>query len=90
MKAKKYTGTTNEQFKEAARLFEEAVKPLMKYMEKYHHPHMTAIIDSTNAQLVEGQMSYNSAPISIEEELSNDEYEAIFIRLKSKFPDRFN
>lgn len=37
--------------------FEEAVKPLMKYLAENHHPHTCVIVDSTNAELLEGQMS---------------------------------
>ena len=34
--------------------FEEAVKPLMKWLCENTHPHTTAIVDGTLAQLVEG------------------------------------
>lgn len=41
-----------------SQLFENAVKPLMNYLKEHHHPHMTVIVDSTRAELVEGQISY--------------------------------
>jgi hypothetical protein len=34
--------------------FEEIVKPVIEWMAKNKHPHMTVIIDSTHAELVEG------------------------------------
>ena len=34
--------------------FEQAVKPLMKWLCENAHPHTTAIVDGTLAQLVEG------------------------------------
>ena len=37
--------------------FEEAAKPLIKYLCENHHPHMTVIVTPTGAKLVEGQMS---------------------------------
>lgn len=39
--------------------FENAVKPLMDWLNDENHPHMSVIITSQNAELVEGQMSYN-------------------------------
>jgi hypothetical protein len=41
-----------EDFKE----FELLVRPLMEYLDTKHHPHVTIIITSTNAELVEGLM----------------------------------
>lgn len=34
--------------------FEAAARPLMKYLAENHHPHHTAIVDSTRAELFEG------------------------------------
>jgi hypothetical protein len=34
--------------------FKEAALPLIKYLAENHHPHVTAIITSTSAQLLEG------------------------------------
>lgn len=34
--------------------FEEAVEPLMKWMSENQHPHTTAIVTNTRAELVEG------------------------------------
>lgn len=42
--------------------FENAVKPLMEYLNDKHHPHMSVIVTSQNAELVEGQMTYNYSP----------------------------
>lgn len=35
--------------------FEAAARPLIKYLAENHHPHTTVIIDSTRAELLEGQ-----------------------------------
>jgi hypothetical protein len=40
--------------KEEAQTFEEAVKPLMKWLCKNTHPHTTAIVTGNVAELVEG------------------------------------
>lgn len=37
--------------------FEEAVKPLIKFLNDNYHPHTTVIVDCGKAQLVEGIMS---------------------------------
>jgi hypothetical protein len=34
--------------------FEEVVQPVMEWLAKNHHPHVSVIIDSTHAELVEG------------------------------------
>jgi broad specificity phosphatase PhoE len=34
--------------------FLEAVRPAMEYLAVHHHPHTTAIVTSTNGQLMEG------------------------------------
>ena len=34
--------------------FQEACKPLMKYLSENHHPHVKVIIDGDTAELVEG------------------------------------
>lgn len=34
--------------------FEEAAKPLIKWMAENVHPHTTTIVDSTSAELLEG------------------------------------
>jgi hypothetical protein len=34
--------------------FEQVVKPVMAWLAKNKHPHMSIIIDSTRAELVEG------------------------------------
>lgn len=34
--------------------FENAVRPLIKWMSETQHPHTTLIINSTSAELVEG------------------------------------
>lgn len=40
--------------------FEDVVKPVMKWLNDNCHPHMIAVIDPTNAQLFEGQISVNT------------------------------
>jgi hypothetical protein len=37
--------------------FENAVRPLMKYMAENFHPHSKIIVDSSRAELVEGVRS---------------------------------
>lgn len=34
--------------------FDDCAKVLIKYLAENHHPHMTVIVTSTNAQLLEG------------------------------------
>ena len=45
---------TNEQ-KRAA--FEEAAKPLIKYLNDYHDPHTKVIVETDSAEIVSGEMS---------------------------------
>ena len=40
---------TKEQVKE----FEEAAKPLIKFLSENFHPHVQAIVDSTTAEILE-------------------------------------
>lgn len=40
--------------------FEEACRPLMKWMNENCHPHHVVVIDHTNAQLHESQISFNT------------------------------
>lgn len=35
--------------------FTEACRPLIKYLAENHHPHTTVILNSTGAELLEGQ-----------------------------------
>jgi hypothetical protein len=37
--------------------FEEAARPLIKWMAENVHPHHTAIVTATGAELLEGQCS---------------------------------
>lgn len=37
--------------------FEAAARPLMKYLAENHHPHHTAIVNSSHAELLEGVRS---------------------------------
>jgi len=37
--------------------FEEAVKPLIKYLCENHHPHTSVIVVPSGAELVEGKLS---------------------------------
>jgi hypothetical protein len=39
---------------EGEKTFEEIVKPVIEWLAKNKHPHMTIIIDGTHAELVEG------------------------------------
>jgi hypothetical protein len=40
--------------------FNELVKPVMKWMAENLHPHTKIIIESNNAELVEGCMNVNT------------------------------
>lgn len=40
--------------------FELAVREVIKYLNKYHHPHTTVIITNTNAEVLEGTQSYST------------------------------
>ena len=42
--------------KEQLKNFEEAARPLVKYLKEQHHPHVTAVVTAVNAELVEGLM----------------------------------
>lgn len=39
---------------EEQKTFEEIVKPVMEWLAKNKHPHMSIIIEATHAELVEG------------------------------------
>ncbi len=52
---------TIEERKQQVKEFEMAARPLIKYLAENHHPHVTAIITSVGAELLEGLMS--TAPI---------------------------
>ena len=54
---------TNEQIKE----FKKVALPLMKWMKKNLHPHTVAIIDSTQAELLE-----SSCGVNIEDDVSDE------------------
>ena len=43
--------------KEQRKEFHEAAKPLLKFMNDNCHPHCRVIVDSTQAELVEGVAS---------------------------------
>jgi hypothetical protein len=49
--------TEVEERKQKIKEFEEAARPLIKYLAENHNPHCTAIITDTNAELVEGKMA---------------------------------
>ncbi len=40
--------------------FEEAVKPLMKYLAENHHPHTSVIVTSNSSEIVEGLAVFNT------------------------------
>lgn len=42
---------------ERSKALEEAAKPLMVYLANNYHPHVTCIVTSTCAELMEGIMS---------------------------------
>ena len=38
--------------------FQALCDPLIKWLNDNHHPHMSILIDTESAQLLEGQMAY--------------------------------
>jgi len=46
--------------KERMESFQEAAKPLIKWLNDNCHPHHTVIVTTTNAELNEGQLSFNT------------------------------
>lgn len=46
--------------KEKRKEFEAVVEPVIKFLNDHGHPHMTVIIDSTYAELVEGLLSHKT------------------------------
>ena len=42
------------EFKKEPESFDETIKPVMKWLAENQHPHTKIILDSTNAELVEG------------------------------------
>lgn len=46
--------------KEQIQQFEEAAKPLMKYLAENHHPHVKVIVRGASAELLEGLSSFHS------------------------------
>ena len=45
---------------EQRKQFEEACKPLMKFICENCHPHVTVIVEPTRVELVEGVCAFNS------------------------------
>jgi hypothetical protein len=45
---------------EQRRQFEEASRPLMRWLGENCHPHATVIVDSGTAELVEGAAVFNT------------------------------
>ncbi|HDL7414201.1 TPA: hypothetical protein PXN46_001255 [Yersinia enterocolitica] len=43
--------------KEEMKSFEEAAKPLIKWLAENVHPHHSAVVSSTRAELLEGKIS---------------------------------
>ena len=40
--------------------FEEAAKPLMKFLNERGNPHVTAIVDTTNAEFLESSARFKT------------------------------
>lgn len=43
---------------EKMKSFEEAAKPLIKWLAEHEHPHHTAIVTSDHAELLESKLSF--------------------------------
>jgi len=41
--------------------FEKAVEPLMKYLAENHNPHTTVIVNSTDAELLSGEINHQTS-----------------------------
>ena len=41
--------------------FESAAKPLMKYLSENHNPHVTVIVNSTDAELLYGNVTFSTS-----------------------------
>jgi len=54
----KLTTPTGMQIDKAS--FEEAARPLMKWLALHMHPHATVIVENNSAQLVEGVVCYRT------------------------------
>lgn len=48
----------SEMSKDKLESFEEVAKPLIKWLAENFHPHHTAIVTSTHAELLEGKMAF--------------------------------
>ena len=48
---------TNDPETQPSNSFEEVVRPVIKWLNENHHPHVTVIITPTDAQLFEGIQS---------------------------------
>lgn len=46
---------TSQNLEEQQEKFEQAVRPLMKYLAENHHPHTLIYVTSRTAELFEGQ-----------------------------------
>jgi hypothetical protein len=46
---------TSQNLEDQQEKFEEAVRPLMKYLAENHHPHTSVYATSRTAELLEGQ-----------------------------------
>lgn len=40
--------------------FEEACRPLIRYLARNHHPHTICVVENDRAELFEGQMCFNT------------------------------
>jgi len=52
-------GQTKIQSLSGQERFEKAVKPLMDFLMEDYHPHVTVIVTSTTAELMEGLIIFN-------------------------------
>lgn len=46
--------------REKVKAFEEAAKPLIKFLNEFGNPYMTAIVTTTRGELFTGKMSFNN------------------------------
>jgi hypothetical protein len=55
LKTNKIMKQTSQNLEEKQEKFEQAVRPLMKYLAENHHPHTSVYVTSRTAELLEGQ-----------------------------------
>ncbi len=56
----------SKEYDDAKAKFEEAAKPLIKFLAEKVHPHHTVVVSATHAELLEGQMVVNTTEFLVD------------------------